>query len=81
VTWARTWWLTGGARISSPWSSRAYKYKEPGAIRDGHAELTKLAAAGLIRPLISERLALSHVPDGLRRLAAGTTTGRIVFIP
>ena len=26
-------------------------------------------------------LALSHVPDGLRRLAAGTTTGRIVFIP
>jgi NADPH2:quinone reductase len=58
-----------------------YRYEEPRAIRDGHAELTKLAAAGAIRPLITERLSLADVPDGLRRLAAGTTTGRIVFLP
>ena len=58
-----------------------YEQREPGAIRDCHAELTRLAAAGLIKPLISERLPLAGVPDGLRRLGAGTTTGRIVFQP
>ena len=58
-----------------------YQQRDPAAIRDCHAELTRLAAAGLIRPLISERLPLADVPDGLRRLAAGTTTGRIVFLP
>jgi NADPH2:quinone reductase len=46
-----------------------------------HAELTRLADAGAIRTLISERLTLSDVPDGLTRLAAGTTTGKLVFIP
>jgi NADPH2:quinone reductase len=58
-----------------------YKYREPRAMRDGHADLTKLAEAGLISPLISERLSLADAPDALRRLAAGTTAGRIVFLP
>jgi NADPH:quinone reductase len=58
-----------------------YQQRDPGAVRDCHAELTRLAAAGAIRPLISERLPLADVPDGLRRLADGTTTGRIVFLP
>jgi NADPH:quinone reductase len=58
-----------------------YERLEPGAVRDCHAELTRLTAAGLIKPLVSERLPLSAVPDGLRRLGAGTTTGRIVFQP
>jgi NADPH:quinone reductase len=35
----------------------------------------------LIRPLITERLPLADVPDGLRRLGAGSTAGRIVFQP
>ena len=43
--------------------------------------LTRLVAAGAIRPLISERLTLADVPDGLRRLAAGATIGRVVFQP
>jgi NADPH:quinone reductase-like Zn-dependent oxidoreductase len=34
-----------------------------------------------VRPLITERLPLPDVPDALRRLAAGDTTGRIVFQP
>ncbi len=58
-----------------------YQQRDPSAVRDCHAELSRLAAAGVIRPLISERLTLDDVPDGLRRLAAGATTGRIVFLP
>jgi NADPH2:quinone reductase len=58
-----------------------YQQRDRGAIVDCHAELTRLVAAGAIRPLISERLTLADVPDGLRRLAAGTTIGRVVFQP
>src|ERR1700759_3313624 len=58
-----------------------YQQRDPGAIADCHTELTRLVAAGAVRPLISERLALADVPDGLRRLAAGDTIGRLVFLP
>ncbi len=58
-----------------------YQERDPGAVRKCHAELGRLAATGAIRPLISERLPLDGVPDGLRRLADGTTTGRLVFLP
>jgi NADPH:quinone reductase len=60
---------------------RTYRFLDIESVRDYHAELTKLVAAGLIRPLVSERLSLDEVPDGLRRLAAGTTSGRLVFLP
>ena len=59
----------------------AYKHAQPAGLRDRHAELTKLAAAGKLRPLISERLPMADVPTGLRRLADGATVGRVVFIP
>ena len=42
-----------------------YATKEPKAIRDGHDQLLKLAAAGAIKPLVSERLGLAGVIDGL----------------
>ncbi len=58
-----------------------YAQRDPGAIADCHAELTRLVADGAIKPLISERLPLADVPDGIRRLAQGSTTGRIVFLP
>jgi NADPH2:quinone reductase len=58
-----------------------YEQVNPAAIADCHEELTRVATAGLIRPLITERLPLAGVPDGLRRLAAGATAGRIVFQP
>ena len=58
-----------------------YQQRDPSAVLDCHAELTRLVADGAIRPLIGERLPLADVPDGLRRLAAGATTGRIVFLP
>ena len=58
-----------------------YQRLNPASIRACHAELTRLADEGKIKPLISERLTLADVPDGLRRLGAGTTTGRLVFQP
>jgi NADPH:quinone reductase len=58
-----------------------YERLDPAAVRACRVELIRLAEAGAIRTLVSERLTLSDVPDGLRRLAAGTTTGRLVFQP
>jgi NADPH2:quinone reductase len=58
-----------------------YGTKEPRAIKDCHDQLLKLAADGAIRPLVSERLGLADVIDGLERLAAGTTIGRVTFLP
>ena len=58
-----------------------YQTKEPQAIRDAHAQLTKLVADGAIRPLVGERLDLAEVARGLQRLADGDTVGRIVFTP
>ena len=60
---------------------RTYRFLEAGAVRDHYAELVKLTETGAIKTVVTERLALADVPDGLRRLGAGTTTGRIVFIP
>jgi NADPH2:quinone reductase len=61
--------------------ARTYREREGGIIRDYYAELLRLAENGAIRTVVTERLPLTAVPDGLRRLGAGTTTGRIVFIP
>jgi len=35
---------------------------------------------GVVKPLVSERLALDAVADGLQRLADGTTVGRVAFV-
>jgi NADPH2:quinone reductase len=58
-----------------------YERLNPGAVADCQQELIRLAAASLIKPLITERLPFADVPDGLRRLGAGTTAGRITFLP
>jgi NADPH2:quinone reductase len=58
-----------------------YEKFDPALVRVCQAELTKLIAAGQVKPLITERLPLTEVPDALRRLGAGSTTGRVVFQP
>ncbi|MBP1161684.1 NADPH2:quinone reductase [Rhodococcus sp. PvR044] len=58
-----------------------YKAYNQQAIDDCHIELTRLADEGVIKPLISERLSLTEVADGIGRLGDGTTVGRIVFQP
>ncbi|GAA0997821.1 NADPH:quinone oxidoreductase family protein [Acrocarpospora macrocephala] len=57
-----------------------YQRRDPAAVRQCHDELTKLAAAGLIRPLVGERLDFESVAAGLQRLADGRTIGRVVYV-
>ena len=58
-----------------------YLTKNPALVRVCHEELSKLASAGVVKPLVSERLALDGVADGLQRLADGTTVGRVAYVP
>jgi len=57
-----------------------YTTKDPALVRICHDELSKLAADGVVKPLVSERLALDAVADGLQRLADGTTVGRVAYV-
>ncbi|WP_327069850.1 NADPH:quinone oxidoreductase family protein [Kitasatospora sp. NBC_01250] len=57
-----------------------YATKDPAAVRAAHQELTELAQAGLVRPLVSERLAFEQAADGVQRVAEGRTTGRVVIL-
>ncbi|MEV0032432.1 NADPH:quinone oxidoreductase family protein [Nocardia sp. NPDC050793] len=58
-----------------------YNAYEPTAVAECHRTLTRLAAKGAIRPLVSERLTLDGVADGVQRLADGKTVGRVVYAP
>jgi NADPH2:quinone reductase len=58
-----------------------YATHEPEAIVACHRELTELAASGLVSPLVSERLPLDRLVDGVQRLADGATVGRVVYEP
>ncbi|MGP4001066.1 NADPH:quinone oxidoreductase family protein [Streptomyces sp. 8N706] len=55
-----------------------YNTHDPAAVGACHEELTKLAAQGAIKPLVSERVPLDRAADAVQRVAEGTTTGRIV---
>lgn len=56
-----------------------YNLYDPPAVQECHRALTELAAQGLVAPLVSERLALEDVADGVQRLADGSTVGRVVY--
>ncbi|MFJ9319710.1 NADPH:quinone oxidoreductase family protein [Streptomyces globisporus] len=58
-----------------------YNTKDPGAVRACHEELTRLAEQGIVKPLISERVAMAGAADAVQRVADGTSTGRIVVLP
>jgi NADPH2:quinone reductase len=58
-----------------------YNTHDPVAVRHAHDELTRLAAAGAVRPLVSERLPLAGASDAVQRVADGTTVGRLVVQP
>lgn len=58
-----------------------YQKMRPAVIAAGYERLAALAADGLIQPLISGRLGFEELPDGLTRLAAGRTIGRLVWHP
>ncbi|MFG3409221.1 NADPH:quinone oxidoreductase family protein [Streptomyces sp. NPDC048142] len=58
-----------------------YNTKDPAAVRACHDELTELAAQGIVKPLVSERVAMAAAADAVQRVADGTSTGRIVVLP
>lgn len=55
-----------------------YKLQNPALVRQCHAELSELAARGIVKPLISERVPLERAPEALAAVGAGRTTGRVV---
>ncbi|WP_404815795.1 NADPH:quinone oxidoreductase family protein [Streptomyces thermolineatus] len=57
-----------------------YNAKDPAAVRACHEELTRLAAEGVVKPLVSERVPLDGAADAVQRVADGTTTGRVVVV-
>ncbi len=58
-----------------------YNTYDNAAVHECHRELSRLVAAGSIRPYVSERLSLEHGADAIQRLADGKTTGRVVITP
>ncbi|GAB3463426.1 NADPH:quinone oxidoreductase family protein [Streptomonospora sediminis] len=58
-----------------------YRQRVPEAIAEAHDRLTELAAKGLAKPLVSERLGAAELAAGVQRLAEGDTVGRLVFAP
>ncbi|MFJ6805413.1 NADPH:quinone oxidoreductase family protein [Streptomyces anulatus] len=58
-----------------------YNTKDPAAVRACHDELTSLAELGIVKPLVSERVAMAGAADAVQRVADGTSTGRIVVLP
>jgi NADPH2:quinone reductase len=58
-----------------------YNLYDPPAVAEAHRELSALAASGAIRPLVSERLSLAELADGIQRLGDGVTVGRVVYAP
>ncbi|MFE3487234.1 zinc-binding dehydrogenase, partial [Streptomyces griseus] len=58
-----------------------YNTKDPAAVRACHEELTELAEQGIVKPLVSERVAMAGAAEAVQRVADGTSTGRIVVLP
>jgi NADPH:quinone reductase len=58
-----------------------YRQHQPEAVTAAHEALAKLADSGAITPLIGGRLTLDEAPDGLVRLGAGDSVGRLVVLP
>jgi len=58
-----------------------YKQQDLAEISRIHADLTRLAEAGTIKPLVGGRLGLDEAAEGLTRLGSGDSVGRLVVQP
>lgn len=58
-----------------------YNQRDPAAVRACAAELDRLAAAGAISPLVSQRVGLERAAEAVTAVGEGVTTGRIVIVP
>jgi NADPH2:quinone reductase len=57
-----------------------YQRYDAAAIEECHRELSDLVARGALRPVVSERLPLDALADGVQRLADGVTVGRVAYV-
>jgi NADPH2:quinone reductase len=57
-----------------------YNDRDPRAVGECHERLVRLAAAGVVRPFVSERFPLEAAAEGLQRLADGATVGRVTYV-
>lgn len=57
-----------------------YQDVAPELVRQAQGDINELVVAGLVEPLVSERVGADDVPDALQRLASGGTTGRVVVV-
>ncbi|AUY53257.1 NADPH:quinone oxidoreductase family protein [Streptomyces sp. CB01881] len=57
-----------------------YNSRDPQAVLAAHEELTELAGAGVVRPLVSARLPLTGAADAVQQVADGRSTGRVVVL-
>ena len=55
-----------------------YKQRDPAAVHQAHVDLSRLAAEGVAVPLVSEQVPFEAAADGIARVAAGDTVGRVV---
>ncbi|MEU8002075.1 NADPH:quinone oxidoreductase family protein [Catellatospora sp. NPDC049111] len=58
-----------------------YRQLDPALVAQAHETLCGLAADGIVQPLIGGVLGLDEAVDGLTRLGAGETVGRLVVRP
>ncbi|GAB4004379.1 hypothetical protein GCM10029992_49080 [Glycomyces albus] len=55
-----------------------YQRRRPDLVERAHAELTRLAETGAVRPVIGEVVSFEDAAAAVQRLADGNTTGRLV---
>ncbi|WP_149824057.1 NADPH:quinone oxidoreductase family protein [Streptomyces tailanensis] len=58
-----------------------YNTKNPKLVQHCHEQLTELAARGVVKPLVSERVPLDGAAAAVQRVADGVTTGRVAVVP
>ncbi len=56
-----------------------YTQVAPELVRQAHEDLSRLAQEGVVEPFVSERFGFDAVPDGVQRLADGSTVGRVCW--
>lgn len=55
-----------------------YQKRRPDLVAEAHAELTRLAGEGAVRPVVGEVVDFADAAAAVQRLAGGGTTGRLV---
>ncbi|GAB4085338.1 NADPH:quinone oxidoreductase family protein [Myceligenerans cantabricum] len=56
-----------------------YATQDPSLVDEAHSELVRLAAEGVVRPVVDDVLGFDDAPRAVARLATGSTTGRLVI--